>query len=148
MWSWCGGVSDNTLDGINAYLNAMNQLELDYPNVKFVYMTGHLDGSGLEGNLHIRNNQIRDFCRTHNKILLDFADIESYDPDGNFFLDKYADDNCDYIGGNWAINWCNSHPGSQLCSYCDCAHSQPLNCNLKGRAFWWMLARIAGWNGQ
>jgi hypothetical protein len=24
MWSWCGGVSDNTEQGINTYLNAMN----------------------------------------------------------------------------------------------------------------------------
>ena len=58
IWSWCGGVSDNTEAGINIYLNAMNQLEIDYPNVQFVYMTGHLDGTGEEGNLHIRNEQI------------------------------------------------------------------------------------------
>lgn len=32
--------------------------------------------------------------------------------------------------------------------YCDCAHSRPLNCNLKGRAFWWMVARLAGWDGE
>lgn len=46
MWSWCGGVSGNTEEGINTYLSAMNQLENDYPNVTFVYMTGHLDGAG------------------------------------------------------------------------------------------------------
>ena len=28
----------------------------------------------------------------------------------------------------------------------DSAHSHRLNCVLKGRAFWWMMARIAGWN--
>ena len=63
IWSWCGGVSDNTEEGINIYLNAMNQLEEDYPDVKFVYMTGHLDGTGEEGNLHIRNEQIRKFLK-------------------------------------------------------------------------------------
>jgi len=31
IWSWCGGVSDNTRKGINTYLNAMNQLEQTYP---------------------------------------------------------------------------------------------------------------------
>jgi len=82
IWSWCGGVSDNDEAGINAYLNAMNQLEAEFPNVKFVYMTGHLDGTGAEGNLHLRNEQIRNYCRDHGKILYDFADIESYDPDG------------------------------------------------------------------
>lgn len=43
VWSWCGGVSDNTTTGIQAYLDEMNTLEQEYPNVKFVYMTGHAD---------------------------------------------------------------------------------------------------------
>ncbi|MEA2015038.1 MAG: hypothetical protein U9N38_07045, partial [Thermodesulfobacteriota bacterium] len=35
MWSWCGGVSDNTEGGIDAYLGAMNQLEQNYPGITF-----------------------------------------------------------------------------------------------------------------
>jgi len=147
MWSWCGGVSDNIKEGIDIYLNAMNQLEIDYPDVTFIYMTGHLDGTGESGNLNVRNNQIRSYCISNNKILFDFADIESYDPDGNYFLDLNANDNCDYHGGNWAQEWCAKHPDSDLCWSCSCAHSQALNCNLKGMAFWWMMARIAGWDG-
>jgi hypothetical protein len=111
-------------------------------------MTGHLDGTGKNGNLTIRNNQIREYCRTHGKIIFDFADIESYDPDGSFYLDLGADDGCFYNTGsgrrNWAEDWCAAHPGQ--CPSCECAHSQPLNCNLKARAFWWMMARMAGWN--
>lgn len=148
IWSWCGGVSDNTEEGINIYLNAMNQLEIDYPDVTFIYMTGHLDGGGETGNLHIRNNQIRDYCIANGKVLFDFAAIESYDPDGDYFLDLGATDTCNYTGGNWAVEWCADNPGSELCDACtDCAHSHCLNCNLKGRAFWWMLARLAGWSG-
>ena len=79
-------------------------------------MTGHLDGSGSSGNLHQRNEQIRNYCRTHNKILFDFADIERYDPDGTDFLDLSADDDdCDYDSGNWADEWCAANPGSLLC---------------------------------
>lgn len=148
-WSWCGQV-DGTFGEIGMYLNLMSQLETDYPNVKFIYMTGHLDGSGEEGNVNQRNNQIRDFCQAYNKILFDFADIESYDPDGNYFLDKYADDGCYYqLDGetkNWAEEWCERNPG--VCQDCECAHSHCLNCQQKGKAFWWLLARIAGWNGQ
>jgi len=150
MWSWCGGVSDNTEEGINIYLEAMNQLELDYPNVIFVYMTGHLDIWAWQ-NLKERNQQIRDYCMANNKILFDFADIESYNPDGTFF--NYATDDCSYYTGpgwgylgNWAQEWCASHPGSALCEDCYCAHSESLNCNLKGRAFWWMMAKLAGWD--
>ena len=70
IWSWCGGVSDNTEAGIQAYLNAMTQLESEYPNVIFVYLTGHLDGTGSSGNLNKRNNQIRQYCQANNKVLL------------------------------------------------------------------------------
>jgi uncharacterized repeat protein (TIGR01451 family) len=151
VWSWCGQVSNATSANIQTYLNLMNGLEEDYPGVTFVYMTGHLDGSGVEGNLNVRNEQIRRYVRDHNKVLFDFADIESYDPDGDEFLSRYADDGCYYSCGggscNWANQWCAAHGSDPLCDSCDCAHSEPLNCNLKGRAFWWMLARIAGWPG-
>ena len=81
MWSWCGQVSSATETDILTYLNLMNGLEDEYPNVHFVYMTGHLNGTGLTGNLHIRNEQIRNFCRDNGKVLYDFADIETYDPE-------------------------------------------------------------------
>ncbi len=148
VWSWCGGVSDNTNAGIDIYLDTMNQLEQDYPHITFVYMTGHLDGTGESGNLHVMNNRIRSYCQTNNKVLFDFADIESYDPNGNYFLDGGADDECNYDGGNWAQEWCAANSSSELCTeVSDCQHSHSLNCNLKARAFWWMLARIAGWSG-
>ncbi len=136
MMSWCGGCSDNTEGGINIYLNTFDQLEQDYPDVMFVYMTGHLDGTGIDGNLYARNNQIRAFCNNNDKVLFDFADIESYDPDGNY----YPDDT-DYC--NWCTEWCKTHD----CPDCGCAHSQCLNCYLKGKAWWWMMARVSGWNG-
>lgn len=144
MWSWCGQVDGSVAD-INKYLNLMDELETEFPSITFVYMTGHLDGSGEDGNVNQRNEQIRTFCKENNKILFDFADIESYDPDGNYFLDKDADDQCNYDGGNWADEWCAAHPGE--CEDCSCAHSKCINCQQKGKAFWWMMARIAGWDG-
>jgi uncharacterized repeat protein (TIGR01451 family) len=147
IWSWCGQVHTATEADINTYLSLMNQLEQDFPNVTFVYMTGHLQGTGETGNLHQRNEQIRNYVIANNKILFDFADIESYDPAGNYYLDRGANDGCYYSGGNWADEWCAANPGSPLCASCDCAHSKALNCNLKARAFWWMLARLAGWDG-
>ena len=87
IWSWCGQVSTASEGDINLYLSLMSGLERDYPNVRFVYMTGHLDGTGLTGNLYLRNEQIRAYCSDNNKILYDFADIECHNPDGVFFGD-------------------------------------------------------------
>ena len=145
MWSWCGQV-DAAESDINTYLTLMNQLEQDFPSITFIYMTGHLNGSGVNGNVNKRNEQIRKFCRDNKKVLFDFADIESYDPDGKYFLDKNADDGCNYQGGNWADEWCAAHP--ELCNQtCSCAHSKCLNCQQKGKALWWLMARISGWQG-
>lgn len=146
VWSWCGQ-ADTTAENIDLYLNLMDELERDYPEVTFVYMTGHLNGTGETGGLNQRNNQIRDYCVANSKILFDFADIESYDPDGGYYLDRGADDGCNYDGGNWADEWCAANPDDSLCEPCGCAHSEALNCNLKARAFWWMMARVAGWSG-
>jgi hypothetical protein len=143
IWSWCGGMSDNTFVGIDAYLDAMNQLEIDYPDVRFVYMTGHLDGSGAPAlrdgtnpNLRMANQIVRDYALNNNKILFDFEDIESWDPDGNYYVDDR--DIC-----YWCTDWCEAH----TCEVCGCAHSQCFNCYNKAKAFWWMLARMAGWDG-
>ncbi len=157
IWSWCGQASGYTEQQmLDYYLLPMTQLELTYPGVTFVYMTGHSDGSGEDGNLHQRNQQIRDYCIENNKVLYDFYDIELYDPDGNYYGDKAVNDNCDYDSdddgsrdSNWALDWQNDESHTEDIDWysCDCAHSQSLNCNQKAYAVWWLWARIAGWEG-
>ena len=151
MWSWCGGCSDNTDEGIQKYLNAMNNLEADFPDIVFVYMTGHLDHNHDERLKH--NNQlIREYCIANNKVLFDFADIESYDPDGKYF--EFSNDNCDYFGangdrlGNWAKEWQDSHEHGVDWYICSAAHTKPLNGNRKAYASWWLWARLVGWNPE
>ncbi len=153
MWSWCGQVSSASKEDIATYLDLMSGLEKEFPKVTFVYMTGHLDGSGVNGNLNRRNSQIREFCSKNGKVLFDFADIESFDPDGRTnYMELGARDSCDYKenGGrkNWADEWLARNPDNGIALPRSAAHSRPLNGALKGRAFWWMMARLAGWDGR
>ncbi|MCU0607827.1 MAG: hypothetical protein MUF78_10515 [Candidatus Edwardsbacteria bacterium] len=157
LWSWCGQVSSATAGDIETYLSLMRDLEQSYPNVTFVYMTGHLDGSGASGNLNQRNEQIRAYCRANNKVLFDFADIESYDPDGLVnYMPLGCDDGCNYDSNgttvNWAVSWITRNPTHELTRLANacgtCQHSERMNCIMKGRAFWWMMARLEGWDGN
>jgi len=158
IWAWCGEV---TLVDLPTHLfGPMKQLETEYPNVQFVYMTGHLEGTGLSGNLFAANQQIREYCIANNKILFDFADIEKYDPDTLVnYQDFFANDECNYDPDgeepidrteNWANNWLNNNPShelTQISGLCtSCAHSVSLNCTKKGIAAWYLWARLAGWN--
>jgi hypothetical protein len=156
IWSWCGQASGYTQQQmIDYYLAPMSQLEIDYSNVTFVYMTSHLNGTGQTGNLNLRNQQIRDYCIANNKMLYDFADIESYDPDGLVhYMPLMCNDNCDYdsdgngsLDKNWALDWQNSHTLNVDWYSCSAAHSQSLNGNRKAYAAWYLFARLADWNG-
>lgn len=158
MASWCGQVSGSSEEDIDTYLSTIDGLESEYPDVVFVYMTGHADGSGLTGNLHLRNQQIRAYCEKNDKYLYDFYDIECYDPDGEYYGDKLVTDACVYdydgdgtpegdesgaTGGdkNWALDWQDAHPGEWW--DCSSAHSVALNANRKAMAAWRLFAAIA-----
>jgi len=145
MWSWCGQ-ADSSEDYISEYLVQMSAFESAFPEMRFILMTGHnVRNPGT--NLQARNQQMRDYAIAHDMVLFDFADIETYDPDGKFYDPttwNYNDGSCP-----WCSTWCNADADNQ--AYCthlpDCAHTHGLFCKMKAQAFWWMMARLAGWPG-
>jgi hypothetical protein len=149
IWSWCGQINDKYLNGTlsNEYLLPMATLETNYPNVTFVYMTGHLEHWD-DASLKAANQLVRNFCSANNKILYDFADIESYDPDGTYY--EFANDSCEYYAsvggarlGNWAVNWQTSHVENVDWYVCESQHSEPLNANQKAYGAWALWTEIA-----
>jgi hypothetical protein len=151
MWSWCGQVDSKYAGGVlwDEYLGPMTQLEIDYPDVTFIYMTGHVDIYD-DANNKAANDSIRSYCRNNDKVLFDFADFDRHDPDGTYY--EFVHDNCDYydaVGGthlgNWALEWQESHTEGVDWYDCGAAHSQSLNANQKAYGAWWMWARLAGW---
>lgn len=144
MFSWCGEQSGNTEETVRRYLKALDGYEKEFPHMRFIYMTGHTDGRNT--TLRYNNEMIREYCARNDKILFDFADIESWSPDGEY--DSFADDDC-----TWCASWCEEHPSDCAELPEKCAHSPDeggniknrYNCVLKDKAFWWMMARLAGW---
>jgi hypothetical protein len=145
MWSWCGQQSGNDTTTVNRYLSNLATLETEYPDMRFILMTGHTDGSDTpleEGTLKFNNELVRQYARDNNKIVFDFADIESWDPAGNHYAT--TTDAC-----GWCTTWCTNHPTDclNLVPNGSCAHTHSYICKLKAKGFWYMMARLAGWDG-
>lgn len=178
MWSWCQ-ILGHDGDENPGYCSKMDSLIAEYGKggtkitsgernvpVDFVYMTGHVNGQGEEGRTNQINNYIRNHCMTNNRILFDFADIESWDPDDNYFLDDSVNDACSYMvngerTGNWAEEWIDgkvqmngeddtlhNEPNGGDWYQCTAEHSHPVNANMKAYAAWYLFSRLAGWKIQ
>lgn len=108
-----------------SYRATMEKLEAKYPKVRFVWWTVPLEEESKAGR-NAFNRLVREHCKAKGKALYDLADIESHDAAG-----KEA-------------------RGPALCKAWseDGGHLNDPGKLRAARAFWWLLARLAGWDGK
>ncbi len=137
MWSWCTQVDGYTEQQVQEYLDSMSLLESQFPNVTFIYMTGNAQATGGSGyNRQLRNEQIRNYCMNNKKVLFDFADLDAWWYNGT----SWEEATYDYEGNQVPVE-------HEQFNGDEAAHTTYSSCDQKGKAVWWMLARLAGWGG-
>ena len=141
MWSWCNpGGHDH-----QKYIDDFEQLISDYPDITFVFMTGHPNGDGpsaVTNSAYHGHILIREHCEKNNRFLIDYWDIETHGMDGIYYPN--ANDNGVSDGTEFYKDWQTAHPGEYFEN--SCAHTdedQELTCNRKAYTAWWVWTRIA-----
>lgn len=134
-------------------ISDMEALEAQYPSKVFIYWTTSLARSiGTVEGMNF-NNQMRQYVADNGKILFDVADILSHDDKGQPCYDNR--DGVQYCtpSGN-----CENHPndGQNLPAICQLYTTETDGGHLGSvsagkirvaKAFWVLMARIAGWDG-
>lgn len=170
MWSWC----DITGHSVANYLSSMQTLINEYgPGgskigtgigqrvnaVTFIFMTGHAVANSNTGSGNPRDQAalITAYCNAHHYFCIDYYSIDTHTMDGTYYED--TGDNGDSVAynGNFYEEWESSHTlGTHWYQSKDApggtatvgAHNtQYITANRKAYAFWWVLARIAGYPG-
>jgi len=145
MGSWCNPARHDH----RWYIQRMEKLIAEYPNVTFIFMTGHPNGDGesLSGDTaYSCHKTITSHCKAKKRFCLDYWSIETHGMDGKYYPD--ANDNGVAKGINFYKSWMSKHrEGMDYFNTDYCAHAdQPITCNRIAYAAWWLWARIAGWD--
>lgn len=128
---------------LQTYLDAVEEYNQAEPSIKTIFTTGPVDGySGESGyQRYLKHEAIREYVQNNGGILLDYADILCWENEtvhttewnGNQFQigdPDLATGGTGYDGGDGGC------------------HISEQGCLLLGKALWYMLARIAGWNSE
>jgi len=144
---WGLDSEDFTLTGnhvcMDTYLSATQEY-IDYCNLKgyktkVFFTTGPVDGftpGELRWEKQVKYDHIRKYVALNSdRILFDYADILCYDDNGN------------PTTGTWDGHTYYSIAASNLTPTVDAYHISEAGAIRLAKAMWWMLARIAGWDG-
>jgi hypothetical protein len=172
MWSWCNIAGH---DVCGTYLPGMQTLIDEYgaggtkigtgngkrsTPVTFIFMTGHANANSNlgDGNPKSQAEAIINYCKSNGYYCLDYYGIDTHCMLDNYWEDAGDDGNSESYGGNFYSDWQASHlagshyfenktsPGGDI-SF-GAHNSQHITANRKAYAMWYILARIAGWDGN
>jgi hypothetical protein len=172
MWSWCS-IAGHDVAGV--YLPGMQTLMDEYGEggsmigsgagqratpVTFIFMTGHAEASNNVGYRKPMNqaDTIINYCNVKKYYCLDYYGIDTHDMDDNYWEDTGDNGDSEDYGGNFYYIWQEANalgvdyyynktaPGGEV-TY-GAHNTQHITANRKAFAMWWILARIAGWDGS
>ena len=171
MWSWCDisghDVAGNYLPGMTTLISeygtggskiGTGEGQREVP-VNFIFMTGHANEDKNTGALNPKEQSvtITNYCVTNKQFCLDYYTIDTHDMDDNYYEDSGDDGNSSTYGGNFYTDWQDSHTLGEHYfqnkrtpeGYVDFGehNTQHITANRKAYAMWWILARMAGWEG-
>jgi hypothetical protein len=172
MWSWCsiGGhnVTGNYLPGMQTLIDEYGEGGSKIGTgagkrvnaVTFIFMTGHAETNSNVGSGRPMNqaDTIIGYCNANKYYCLDYYGIDTHDMTGTYWEDTGDDGNSADYGGNFYTDWQLAHTESVDYFYNKNApggsvevgnhNSQHITANRKAYAMWYILARIAGWDGE
>lgn len=172
MWAWCNiarhDVENNYLPGMQQLISEYGQGGTNIGNqegqrelpVHFIFMTGHANaGNNIgEGKPKNQADLINTFCEANGLFCLDYYSIDTHDMDGNYWEDAGDNGQSSSYEGNFYEDWQDAHelgedywenlqsPGGDVIY--GAHNSQHITSNRKSIAMWWILARLAGWDGD
>lgn len=154
---WGLDAEDTSLTGnsisMDTYLDAtqqyMNLCAAEGYSTKVLFTTGPVDGDPKERGYQrqIKHDHIRKYVKADAaRILFDYADILAWNDDGTEHTKKWVD------GDGNAHSYQMIHPDNALdmdgSKNEDGDHIGERGALRLGKAIWWTLARIAGWDGK
>ena len=139
-FGYVDGVSGTTIedeffrypDGTYPTIYDLEALEDRHPNRTFVYWTMGLARSVGTPESASFNSQMRAYASANNKILFDIADIQSHRPDGT---------PCYGNQGNGIEALCDEYTDEV-----NGGHLNSLGMQRMAKAYWVLMARLAGWH--
>jgi len=137
--AWWGLDAQDSKINMNTYLAVIDELNKCCKNTVTFFSTGPVDSSFLLGEsgyqTHIKCEYIRNYVKQKgNRVLLDFADILSHGINGSLNTKSWDSHEYPFIHDDYVHNEKNWH-------------FNEAGALRIGKALWWMLARIKGWDG-